>query len=194
MIQKKLGFCVCGSFCTFSRILSELETLCAAYHITPILSEASSSTDTRFGEAAAFRRQIETVTARKAITTIPEAEPIGPAKPFDAMIVAPCTGNTLSRLAAGMADSTVSMACKAHLRNERPLILAISTNDGLSANAANIGTLLGRRLVYFVPFTQDDPEQKPNSLVANFSRIAETTEAALEGRQLQPLLGCGQMP
>jgi len=188
MIKPKMGFAVCGSFCTFSRILKMLETLRQSYDITPILSEATASTDTRFGKASDFAHQIEQLTGKPPITSIPTAEPIGPNQLFDVLVVAPCTGNTLSKLALGITDSAVTMACKAHLRNERPLVLAISTNDGLSGNAANIGTLLTRRLVYFVPFTQDDPAKKPNSLVADYSRINETVTAALAGRQLQPLL------
>jgi len=188
MNKPRMGFAVCGSFCTFSRILTELSMLSERYDISPILSEATVRTDTRFGNALDFRTQMEAICGRTAITSITEAEPIGPLGLFDVLVVAPCTGNTLSKIAVGATDSVVTMACKAHLRNERPLALAISTNDGLSGNAANIGTLLARRLVYFVPFTQDDPEQKPNSLVADFSRINETAAAALDGRQIQPLL------
>jgi len=188
MSKPKLGFAVCGSFCTFSRILTELRVLSETYDITPILSEATAHTDTRFGLASEFRSEMEQICGKSAITSIPEAEPIGPKGLFDALVVAPCTGNTLSKIAAGITDSTVTMACKAQLRNERPVVLAISTNDGLSGSAPNIGLLLLRRLVYFVPFTQDDPVRKPNSLVADFSRIDETVTAALEGRQTQPLL------
>ena len=189
MTKRKLGLCVCGSFCTFSRILAELRPLCDAYDITPILSEASATTDTRFGKARAFREEIEALTGHPAITTIPAAEPIGPGALFDVLVVAPCTGNTLAKLASGVTDTSVTMACKAHLRNERPIVLALSTNDGLSGNGANIGLLLNRRLYYFVPFRQDDPAGKPNSLVADFSRISEAAEAALLGQQLQPVLG-----
>jgi len=165
-----------------------VEALCRTYDVTPILSEACTCTDTRFGKAADFRTQIEKLTKQSAITSIPEAEPIGPGRLFDAVVVGPCTGNTLSKLASGITDSVVTMACKAHLRNERPVILGISTNDGLSGNASNIGALLGRKLIYFVPFAQDDPVHKPHSLVADFSLIGETVDAALEDRQLQPLL------
>ena len=189
MTKRKMGFCVCGSFCTLSRILTELNSLCAIYDITPILSETCAATDTRFGEARAFQEAIEQLTGKPAITTIPAAEPIGPGALFDVLVVAPCTGNTLAKLASGVTDTSVTMACKAHLRNERPIVLALSTNDGLSGNGANIGLLLNRRLYYFVPFTQDDPAKKPNSLAADFSRIDEAAEAALAGRQLQPILG-----
>ena len=188
MIKQRMGFCVCGSFCTFPRILRELKPLCAAYDVTPILSEASATTDTRFGKARAFRDAIEQLTGKSAIATIPAAEPIGPGALFDVLVVAPCTGNTLAKLASGVTDTSVTMACKAHLRNERPIVLALSTNDGLSGNGSNIGLLLNRRLYYFVPFTQDDPAKKANSLVADFSRIGAAAEAALAGRQLQPIL------
>ena len=188
MSKRKMGFSVCGSFCTFSRILEELKTLTNSYDITPILSEAATGTDTRFGSASDFRTQIETVTGNPAITTIPGAEPIGPRRLFDVMVVAPCTGNTLAKLAHGITDTTVTMACKAHLRNGLPVVLALSTNDGLSGNSSNIGLLLARRLYYFVPFTQDDPMGKPHSLVADFARIGEAVDAALDGRQVQPVL------
>jgi len=188
MLKRKMGLCVCGSFCTFDRILTELHALSDTYDITPILSETSAATDTRFGNAGAFRKEIEHLTGKPAITTIPAAEPIGPGALFDVLVVAPCTGNTLAKLAAGITDTSVTMACKAHLRNQRPVVLALSTNDGLSGNGANIGLLLNRRFYYFVPFTQDDPAKKPNSLSADFSRIDEAVQAALEGRQLQPVL------
>ena len=188
MNKRKMGLCICGSFCTFSDILEKIDTLCQDYDVTPILSEATVSTDTRFGSAYTFRKEIERRTGNHAITSIPAAEPIGPQGLFDLIVVAPCTGNTLAKLASSVVDSTVTMACKAHLRNARPLVLAISTNDGLSGNGANLGTLLNRRHYYFVPFTQDDPIGKPNSLVADFDQLAKTAKAALEGRQLQPLL------
>ena len=188
MKKPSVGFAVCGSFCTFSRILQELKSLCGTYDICPILSQASAQTDTRFGKAAPFLQEIEALTGKQAITTITGAEPIGPGGFLDALIVAPCTGNTLAKLAQGIADTAPTMACKAQLRNERPILLAISTNDGLSGNAPNIGTLLNRKHCYFVPFTQDDPIKKPNSLVADFSKISAAVEAALQGRQLQPML------
>jgi len=189
MNKRKIGICVCGSFCTFSRILEQTQTLIEHYDVTPILSEAAAGTDTRFGRATDFRTQIETITGNPAITTLCRAEPIGPGRLFDMMVVAPCTGNTLAKLAHGITDSCVTMACKAHLRNGLPVVLALSTNDGLSGNSANIGLLLARRLYYFVPFSQDDPTGKPHSLVADFARIGETVEAALDGRQIQPVLG-----
>ena len=188
MKKKSMGFAICGSFCTFSRILREIETLCGTYDLSPILSESSAGTDTRFSKAEPFLQQVESLTGKKAITTITEAEPIGPGGFLDVLVVAPCTGNTLAKLAQGIADTSVTMACKAQLRNQRPVVLAISTNDGLSGNGPNIGALLNRKHCYFVPFTQDDPIQKPNSLVADFSKIAATAEAAIEGRQIQPLI------
>jgi len=187
-MRVKAGFAICGSFCTFARIPAILEALSETYEITPILSEAAANTDTRFAKAAAFMAQVEQICQRPVIRSIAEAEPIGPQKLFDVLIVAPCTGNTLSKLATGMTDTSVTMACKAHLRNQRPLVIGVSTNDGLSGGAANLGTLLARKHVYFVPFRQDDPTGKPASLVADFDRIGETTEQALLGKQLQPLL------
>ena len=189
MNKPKMGFAVCGSFCTFARMLDELQVLTKVYDVTPILSEATARTDTRFGTAADFRSKVETLCGKPAITSITEAEPIGPGGLFDVLVVAPCTGNTLSKIAAGVTDGTVTMACKAHLRNEQPIVLALSTNDGLSGNGANIGLLLNRRFYYFVPFRQDDPTAKPNSLVADFSRIGEAADAAILGQQLQPVLG-----
>ncbi|MCL2368542.1 MAG: dipicolinate synthase subunit B, partial [Oscillospiraceae bacterium] len=142
MIRRKLGFCVCGSFCTHARILTELRPLLDIYDITPILSEASALTDTRFGKAADFLNDIQDLTGKEAITTIAGAEPIGPGGLFDVLVVAPCTGNTLAKLAGGITDTSVTMACKAHLRNGRPVVIGLSTNDGLSGNGANIGLLL----------------------------------------------------
>ena len=188
MNKKTMGFAICGSFCTFDRMLQEIRALTAQYEITPILSESSAQTDTRFGKAETFVQALTAITGKPPITSITGAEPIGPQALFDLITVAPCTGNTLAKLALGITDSPVTMACKAQLRNERPLILAISTNDGLSANAPNIGLMLNRKHCYFVPFTQDDPQKKPNSLVADFSQIAQTAQSALQGKQIQPIL------
>ena len=184
----RLGFAMCGSFCTFDSVLPELRALARHYDVTPILSPAAATTDTRYYLADSFVREVREICGREPITTLEAAEPIGPKKLLDVLCVAPCTGNTLSKLAAGTADTSVTFACKAHLRNGRPLVLGISTNDGLAAAAVNIGELLGRKHYYFVPFGQDDPEHKPTSLVANFSLLQPAIEAALEGRQLQPLL------
>ena len=188
MLKRRMGFCVCGSYCSFSRILDELSRLCDTYDVPPILSEASATTDTRFGSAQAFRKEIEALTGKPAITTIPDAEPIGPGALFDVLVVAPCTGNTLAKLAAGVTDSSVTMAAKAHLRNGRPIILAISTNDGLAGSGANIGALLNRKHYYFVPFFQDDAENKPCSLLADFKQIKASLEAAAQEQQVQPIL------
>ena len=185
----RVGFALCGSFCTHKQVLSELEKLCGQYsEITPILSEACRSTDTRFGKAEDLRVAVERLTGHQAVDSIPTAEPIGPKALLDVLVIAPCTGNTLAKLAGGITDTAVTMAAKAHLRNGRPVVIAMATNDGLSAAARNIGELLVRKNYYFVPFGQDDPEKKPCSLMADFSRIGETIDAALEGRQLQPIL------
>lgn len=185
----RVGFAMCGSFCTHKQVLSELEKLCGQYsEITPILSEACRSTDTRFGKAEDLRVAVERLTGHQAVDSIPTAEPIGPKALLDVLVIAPCTGNTLAKLAGGITDTAVTMAAKAHLRNGRPVVIAMATNDGLSAAARNIGELLVRKNYYFVPFGQDDPEKKPCSLMADFSRIEETIDAALEGRQLQPIL------
>ena len=156
--------------------------------VVPIVSECTAGTDTRFGAAHDLMREMERICDHRVISSIKEAEPIGPKKLLDLLIIAPCTGNTLGKLAAGIADSSVTMAAKAHLRNGRPLLLAPSTNDGLAASAASIGALLARKYIYFVPFGQDDPEKKPASLGADFSQVADAARAALEGKQLQPLL------
>ena len=185
----KIGFAFTGSFCTFDKVINELYELSLKYNnITPIMSPAAYNTDTRFGTARDFREKISSICKREIISTIPAAEPIGPQKLFDALIIAPCTGNTLAKLASAVTDTSVTMAAKAHLRNERPLIIAPSTNDGLGANAKNIGLLLNTKNIYFVPFGQDDPLKKHNSLVADFSQIIPTLEDALQGKQIQPLL------
>ena len=156
--------------------------------VVPIVSQAVADTDTRFGRAHDLMREMERICDCRVISTIQAAEPIGPKKLLDLLIIAPCTGNTLGKLAAGVTDSSVTMAAKAHLRNGRPLLIAPSTNDGLAASAASIGALLPRKYIYFVPFGQDDFEKKPTSLVADFSLVADAAQAALEGRQLQPIL------
>lgn len=184
-----VGFALTGSFCTFARVLPQVQRLAeVCKNVVPILSEMSYSTDTRFGTAEHFRTQIEFITGNSIIHTIREAEPIGPKNLLDALIIAPCTGNTLAKLANGVTDSCVTMAAKASLRNENPLLIAVSTNDGLGNSAKNIGTLLNAKGVYFVPFTQDDPENKHNSLVARMELILPAMEAAAEGIQLQPVL------
>ena len=171
------------------RALDALEDAVGRYsQVVPIVSETVAATDTRFGAAHDFMREMERLCDRRVIATVAQAEPIGPRKLLDVLVVCPCTGNTAAKLAHGVTDTAVTMAAKAHLRNGRPVVLAIATNDGLGAAAPNLGALLGRKNVFFVPFGQDDCRGKPASLVADFSLVPETVEAALRGEQLQPLL------
>ncbi len=186
--KQRLGVALCGSFCTFSQVLPQIKGLCERYDVIPIVSEAVYATDTRFGKARDHIRALEEMTGRPVLHTIAETEPIGPKKMLDALLVAPCTGNTLAKIAAGIADTSVTLAVKAHLRNERPVILAPSTNDALAAAAKNIGALLARRHFYVVPFGQDEPRGKPRSAVADMRRIPQAVAAALRGEQLQPVL------
>ena len=188
MEKKRLGVALCGSYCTYEKLFAALPALAERFELLPIMSDTAAETDTRFGTAADVIRRLMELTGRTVITTITEAEPLGPKEQLDALLIAPCTGNTLSKLAHGITDSAVTMAAKAHLRNGRPVVIAFSTNDGLSGSAENIGRLLNRKHYYFVPFGQDDPEKKPRSLQAEFSLLGEAVEAALSGRQLQPLL------
>ena len=183
-----VGFAMCGSFCTFSHVFPVMETLSEAYELIPIFSPAAYETDTRFGAAALHVEKAQRFCGREPLHTIAEVEPIGPRKLLDALVIAPCTGNTLAKLAHGIADTAVTMAAKSHLRNGRPVIIAISTNDALAGAAENIGRLLVRKNYYFVPFGQDDALQKPTSLVADFQQIPQTLALALEGKQIQPLL------
>lgn len=184
----QIGIAFTGSFCTLSQVLEALEPLKEQYALYPIMSPIVYESNTRFGTAAGFRERLEALCGRPIWHTIPEVEPIGPKKLLDALVIAPCTGNTLAKLACGMTDTSVTMAAKAHLRNGGPVVIALASNDGLSGAAGNIGALLGRKNFYFVPFGQDDPAGKPCSLMADFTRIGETVQAALEGRQLQPVL------
>ena len=189
MEELRVGFAFCGSFCTYDMAMTALEEVKRRYSdVTPIISEKSAATDTRFGAAHDFMKEMQRICDKRPIDSIKAAEPIGPQKLLDVMVICPCTGNTLAKLATGVTDSSVTMAAKAHLRNGRPLIIAVSTNDGLSGSAKNIGTLLDKKNVYFVPFMQDDPAKKPTSLVADFTKIPETIEAARKGEQIQPLL------
>ncbi len=189
MNQKTIGYAVCGSFCTHAKAMEGLEQLRAAgYSLVPIVSEAVAANDTRFGNAHDLMREMERICDHRVISSLTEAEPIGPKKLLDLLVIAPCTGNTLGKLAAGIADTTVTLAAKAHLRNGRPILLAPSTNDGLGASARNIGELMARKYIYLVPFRQDDPVNKPTSLVADFTQLSAAAQAALEGRQLQPVL------
>lgn len=183
-----IGYAFCGSFCTLSHSLAALRRLCAeGADILPIFSERVSSTDTRFWQAKDFRDTVETMCGRHAIGSIVEAEPLGPVTPLEALVIAPCTGNTLAKMAQGITDTTVTMAAKAHLRCDRPTLIALASNDSMSANLANIATLLQRKQVFFVPMRQDDPEKKPHSLVADFTYLPECLTAALAGHQLRPL-------
>lgn len=184
----RLGFAVCGSFCTFKRVLEELEKLAKEYDITPIMSSGAAFTDTRFGKAEDLRRRITEICGKEPITTIAGAEPIGPQALLDVLVIEPCTGNTLGKLANGITDTAVTMAAKAHLRNGRPVVLAVSTNDAMGASARNIGTLMNAKNIYFVPMRQDAPQGKPASVVANFAKTGAAIKAALEGKQVQPVL------
>ena len=189
MEQPRVGFALTGSFCTLDKALRAMEETAQAYpDILPILSETTGSTDTRFGRGEDFRQAAEEICGRRAVASIREAEPIGPRQLLDVLVIAPCTGNTLAKLAASVADTAVTMAAKAHLRNGRPVVVAVSTNDGLGGAARNIGELLCRKHYYFVPFRQDDPVGKPTSLVADMDLVPATVAAALRGEQLQPLL------
>lgn len=188
----KLGFALTGSFCTLEKVMPEVEKLvCEGAKVYPIISETISKFDTRFGKASEWKTKLKAITGNDIISTIIEAEPIGPKGLLDAIVVAPCTGNTLAKIAAGITDTSVTMACKAHLRNLRPVVIAVSTNDGLAANAKNLGLLLNTKNVYLVPFGQDDPIKKANSLVAKTEMILPTVVEALKGRQIQPLLLSG---
>lgn len=187
--QERLGFAFCGSYCTYARAIRALEATAQQWeHVLPIVADSGAVTDTRFGEAAMWLARMEEICGQRPLTTIPQVEPIGPKKRLDALVICPCTGNTLAKLSHSIADTSVTMAAKSHLRNDRPVVIAVSTNDGLAGAAENLGRLLARRNFYFVPFGQDDPDGKPRSLVADFSLVPHTVEAALEGRQLQPLL------
>lgn len=185
----RVGFAFCGSFCTFHKAMAALESVKARFgDATPIVSENSAALDTRFGAAHDWLREMERICDKRVIDSLVKAEPLGPKKLLDALVICPCTGNTLGKLAAGIADTTVTLAAKAHLRNGRPLIIAVSTNDALASSAKSIGALMDKKHVYFVPFRQDDPQGKPTSLVADFSLVSDTVTAALNGEQLQPLL------
>ena len=183
-----IGFAVCGSFCTFHEVFPVMEALAQMHTIIPIFSDISYTTDSRFGTHNAHIERAEQICGREILHTIPQVEPIGPKGLLDALIIAPCTGNTLAKLAHSIADGPVTMATKSHLRNGRPVIVAVSTNDALAGAAENIGKLLGRKHYYFVPFGQDSPEKKPTSMVADFSKSPETLALALEGKQIQPII------
>jgi len=187
--NKKVGFAITGSHCTLEKVIKEIENLIReGAEVLPIVSPAISQSDTKFGSAQEWLDKLEVITGHKPIATIVEAEPIGPKKLIDVLVVAPCTGNTMAKLANGITDTSVLMAVKAHLRNQKPVVIGIATNDGLGANARNLGVILNMKNVYLVPFGQDNPVEKKNSLVANWDLLLETTTLALKGKQIQPLL------
>ena len=189
MREERIGFAICGSFCTHAKALEALQQVTGLYtNVIPIVSETAAGTDTRFGTAQELLKTVEDLTGHSALCGIPAVEPIGPKKLLDALVIAPATGNTVAKLAQGITDTAVTMAAKAHLRNGRPVVIALASNDGLAAGARQIGELLARKHYYFVPFGQDDAFGKPCSLVADFKQLPKTLESALEGRQLQPLL------
>lgn len=189
MTRTTVGFAMCGSFCTFSKAIPQMQTLVdIGYNVLPIMSFNASTTDTRFGKAKDFISQVEEITGNKLINSIKGAEPLGPKKMTDIMLIAPCTGNTIAKLCSAVTDTPVTMAAKSHLRQEKPLVIAIATNDALGASAQNIGRMMNTKHIYFVPFSQDDPVKKPKSLVAHFELIPDVISLALEGKQLQPVL------
>ena len=183
-----IGFAMCGSFCTYAKVFPVMELLSRDYQITPIFSDAAYTVDSRFGTAKEHIAAAVEICSKEPLHTISQVEPIGPKKLFDLLVIAPCTGNTLAKLAHGIADGPVTMATKSHLRNGRPILLAVSTNDALGGAAENIGKLLARKHYYFVPFGQDDAAGKPTSMVADFTKIPQALEEALGGRQIQPIL------
>ncbi len=183
-----IGFAMCGSYCTHARSLQVLdELLQRGFEVQSIVSENVYTTDTRFGKADILCQRLGELTKKEVIHTVVDAEPIGPKNLFDALVICPCTGNTLAKMAQGITDTAVSMAAKAHLRSDKPLIIALASNDALSANLKNIATMLNRKCVYFVPMFEDDPEKKPHSLIADFSRLLPTLDAALAGKQIQKI-------
>lgn len=184
-----VGFAMCGSFCTFSEIFPIAEQLAKGHSLIPIFSFNAASLDSRFGKAEAHVEKMRQICGTDPILTIPGAEPIGPKKLLDVLVIAPCTGNTLAKLAHGIADTPVTMAAKSHLRNGRPVVIALSTNDALGAAAENIGRLMARKHYYFVPYRQDDAAGKPTSMIADFRQIGAAVVAAARGEQLQPVIG-----
>ena len=184
----KIGYCFTGSFCTFARSLLALRALvCDGHEIVPIMSETAYYTDTRFQKAEEFSARVEALCGKSVIHTVVDAEPLGPKTPLDLLIVAPCTGNTLAKAANGITDTAATMAIKAHLRSDRPTLIALASNDAMSQNLSNIGVMMSRKSVYFVPMLEDDPEKKPHSLVAEFELIPRAVEAITRGEQLRPI-------
>ena len=188
MSKPRVGIALCGSYCTYDKLFSQLAVLADKYELVPIMSETAAATDTRFGTSADFISRLSSLCGAQPVHSIAEAEPLGPAKPMEALIIAPCTGNTMAKLAHGVTDTAVTMAAKAHLRNGKPLVIAFSTNDGLTGSAPNIAALFSRKNVYLVPYKQDDFNKKPYSLASDFALLPDAIEAALEGRQLQPII------
>lgn len=188
MDKIRAGIALCGSFCTFETVKEQMKILAEkGIELYPVMSFNAFSTDTRFGKAEEHIKEIEQICGRKIISTLIDAEPIGPKKMFDILVIEPCTGNTIAKLASGIVDTPVTLAAKSHLRNDRPLLIAVSTNDALSMAATNIGKLMNNRNVYFVPMKQDDYEKKPRSVVADFSKTYDAIISALQGKQLQPI-------
>ena len=189
MSNIQAGFAFCGSYCTFSKAIEQISFLTEnGIEVFPIMSENAYSTDTRFGKAREHIDRIEMLCGKKIIHTITQAEPIGPKKELDILVIEPCTGNTVAKIANGIVDTSVTLAAKAHLRNEKPLLIAVSTNDALSGAASNIGKLLNTKNIFFVPLKQDSPETKPRSIVADFDRTYESILSALENKQIQPII------
>lgn len=184
-----VGFALCGSFCTFSKVIPRMEELKnKGMNLIPIMSNTAYTTDTRFGNAKDIVGKIEEICEHKVLSSLTDVEPIGPKKLLDLLIIAPCTGNTLGKLANGVTDTSVTLSAKSHLRNGRPVLIAVSTNDALGAAAKNIGQLMNCKNIYFVPMKQDDFKTKPNSIVADFSYLYDSAQSAINGVQLQPLL------
>ena len=188
MEKLRIGLAFTGSYCTYDKAFAAAQRLCEKYDVTAIMSETAASTDSRFGLSGEFMARLEAMTGKRVLKTIVEVEPVGPQRMFDVLVIAPCTGNTAAKLAAGITDTAVTMAAKSHLRNGRPVVLAIGTNDGLSGSARNIGELLNRKNVYFVPFYQDDPMGKPRSLASDYDALEKSILAAVNGEQTQPIL------
>ncbi len=187
--NKKIGFAITGSSCNFSKVFPEIEKLAEeGADIYPIISEAVDTFDTRFGTSDEWKEKLRTITGKNLINTIVDAEPVGPQIGLDILVVVPCTGNTVGKLANGVTDTPVTMAVKAHLRNNKPVVLGVATNDGLGASAKNLGVLINTKHIYFVPLGQDNPKAKPKSLVADFSKLRQTIESAIKGEQIQPVL------
>ncbi len=190
MERLRIGLALTGSYCTYDKAIAALEALARRHDVTALMSGNAYETDTRFGEAAEYVRRLEALTGRPVLHTVAETEPVGPKELFDVLAVAPCTGNTAAKLAAGITDTAVTMAVKSQLRRGKPVVLAFGSNDGLGTSAKNIGELLNRKNIYFVPMYQDDPAGKPRSLASDYSRLEETILAAYAGRQIEPILAC----